>query len=245
MTVTIQCGSAARGPGRDRPIATIDPIDHDLPGDEAFLATRRGLCRVATVAAEAGARFQRDGTGVDPMAWMLAPRTMFGGEAPIDACLRRGPFLRGVLVHGLGLDLDMGAEEVDELLDGDASELAAASPSPPRRGGKGRSAIPTALPEPSQRLFTATVVSHDGFETVHAFHASLAIDDAEVAGRLFCRIGGAAAGAVIVEGFDASDPMVEALVAPAVAHTLALVAADPTSPLAAGLDLNIEQRFFG
>jgi hypothetical protein len=50
---------------------------------------------------------------------------------------------------------------------------------------------------------------------------------------------------VIVEGFDASDPMVEALVAPAVADTLLLVAQDPRSPLAAGLDLNVEQRFYG
>lgn len=245
MNATVQCGSAARSPVCDRPIAIIDPIDHDLPGDEAILATRRGMCRIATVAAEAGARFQREGTGIDPMAWMLAPRTMFGGEAPIDACLRRGPFLRGVLVHGLGLDLDMGAEEVDDLLDGDASVLAAAPPARPRRGGPGRAAIPTSLPAPPPRLFTATVVSRDGFETVHAFHASLAVDDAEVAGRLFCRMGGAAADAVIVEGFDASDPMVEALVAPAIAHTLALVADDPASPLAAGLDLNVEQRFLG
>ncbi|MDK2768291.1 MAG: hypothetical protein KYX69_11300 [Sphingomonas sp.] len=245
MTATIQFGSAARGPGRDRPIATIDPIDYDLPGDEAFLATRRGMCRVATVAAEAGARFQRDGTGVDPMAWMLAPRTMFGGEAPIDACRRRGPFLRGVLVHGLGLDLDMGAEEVDDLLEGDASTLAAAPPDRPHRSGGGRAVIPTSLPAPPPRLFTATVVSRDGFETLHAFHASLAVDDAEVADRLFCRMGDAAADAIIVEGFDASDPMVEALVAPAIANTLALVADDPVSPLAAGLDLNVEQRFLG
>lgn len=245
MNATVHCGSAARSPVCDRPIAIIDPIDHDLPGDEAFLATRRGMCRIATVAAEAGARFQREGTGVDPMAWMLAPRTMFGGEAPIEACLRRGPFLRGVLVHGLGLDLDMGAEEVDELLDGDASCIAAAPPRRRRRRGAGRAAIPTSLPAPPPRLFTATIVSRDGFETVHAFHASLAVDDAEIAGRLFCRMGGAAADAVIVEGFDASDPMVEALVAPAIAHTLALVADDPASPLAAGLDLNVEQRFLG
>jgi hypothetical protein len=237
MNATVHCAPVAGALVCDRPIAIIDPIDHDQPGDEAVHATRRAMCRIATVAAEAGARFQREGIGVDPMAWMLAPRAMFGGEAPIDACLRRGPFLRGVLVHGLGLDLDMGAEEVDELLDGDASTLAAAP--------TGRVSIPATLPAPAPRLFTATVVSRDGFETVHAFHASLATDDAEVAGRLFCRMGGAAAGAVIVEGFDPSDPMVEALVAPAVAHTLALVADDPASPLAAGLDLNVEQRFLG
>lgn len=243
MTATIHCGSAPRGLAFDHPIAVVDPLDYDMPQDETFVATRRALCRVATVAAEAGARFQRDGVGIDPMAWMLAPRRMFDGAAPIDACMERGPFLRGVLVHGLALDLDMGAEEVDELLDGDAADLDLDHAGHARRGA-GHADVPTD-PPPTQRLFTATVVSRDGYETVHAFHASLAADEAEIAGRLFCRMGSAAGGAVIVEGFDATDPMVEALVAPAIADTLTLVAGDPGSPLAAGLDLNIEQRFLG
>lgn len=220
-----------------------DPLDTDAATDLVLSVTRRGLARLATVAAEAGARFQREGAGVDPMAWMLAPRAMFHGEAPIDACLRRGPFLRGVLVHGLGLDPDMGVEEIDDLLDGDAEDL---DPTGADHGDGAAGTVSVKLsPVNGHRLFTATVVSCDGFETVHAFHASLAADGAEVAGRLFCRMGPASADAVIVEGFDASAPMVEALVAPAIAHTLALIAAEPDSPLAAGLDLNIEQRFLG
>lgn len=242
MNATVHPGSAEWSRSLRGSISTIDPLDHDLPGDEKLITTRRALCRVATVAAEAGARFQREGVGVDPMAWMLAPRSMFDGAAPIDACMLRGPFMRGVLVHGLALDLDMGAEEVDDLLDCDADE--------PVRQRTPRTGDIVSVPDndpgqTGQRLYTATIVSRDGFETVHAFHASLAVDEIEVAGRLFCRIGPASAGAVIAEGFDVSDPMVEALVAPAMADMLLQVAADPLSPLAAGLDLNVEQRFLG
>ncbi len=244
MNATIDFGPESRSHTFDCQIAVVDPLDHDMPEDDTFTATRRALCRVATVAAEAGARFQREGVGIDPMAWMLAPRRMFDGAAPIDACLARGPFLRGLLVHGLALDLDLTAEEVDDLLDGDADELDwEAAPIPCGRLASG--GIPAEPPPSNQRLFTATVVSRDPFETVHAFHASLAVDEAEIAGRLFCRMGAASADAVIVEGFDATGPMVEALVAPAIADMLMLVAADPMSPLAAGLDLNIEQRFYG
>ncbi|MGI4732232.1 MAG: hypothetical protein ACRYFW_10825 [Janthinobacterium lividum] len=84
---------------------------------------------------------------------------------------------------------------------------------------------------------------NDGFEILQAFHASLATEEAEIAGRLYMRMGAAMADAVIVDGFDPTAPLVAALVSPAICDTLALVAADPASPLAAGLDLNIEQRF--
>ena len=94
------------------------------------------------------------------------------------------------------------------------------------------------------RLFTATIVSNDGFETLQAFHASLAHDVEEVAGRLYMRIGPASVDAVIIPGFDPTAPLIEALVAPAMCDTLAQIAADPKSPLANGLDLNVEQRFY-
>lgn len=94
------------------------------------------------------------------------------------------------------------------------------------------------------RLLTATVVASDGFETVQAFHASLASDQAEIAGRLYRRMGATAADALIREGFDATDPLVEALVAPAIADALLQAATDPDCALASGLDLNVEQRFW-
>lgn len=93
------------------------------------------------------------------------------------------------------------------------------------------------------RLFTATLVARAGCDAVHAFHASLARDGSEVAHRLILRFGTLAHRALIVDGFDPTDPLVEALVAPAVADALIHIAEHPRSPLAAGLDLNVEQRF--
>lgn len=240
MNATVHLGSPDWSPDLASPIARLDPLAYDMPDDEPLVATRRALCRVATVAAEAGARFQREGVGIDPMAWMLAPRRLFRGAAPIEACLHREDFQRGVLLHGLSLDLDMDPDAIDELLDGDGDGQ-------DLNGDDG--VEPTAFRPASAsqdlRLFTATLAAFDGTVMVHAFHASLAADRREIALRLHSRIGAASACAVIVEGFDASDPMVEALVAPAVADTLLLVAQDPRSPLAAGLDLNVEQRFYG
>jgi hypothetical protein len=220
-----------------------DPMDDDAPTDAALTTTRRGLVRLALVAAETGARFQREGVAHDPMAWLLSPRALFDGATAIDACLGLDGCVRGVLIHGLSLGLDADPAVIDALAaDGDHN--------PPRRKAGRRSAkvLPFTRapgPGPELRLFTATVVAHGFGETVHAFHASLAVDEAEVAGRLYCRIGAASADARIVAGFDAGDPLVTALVAPAMCDTLELVAADPASPLAAGLDVNIEQRFLG
>lgn len=90
-----------------------------------------------------------------------------------------------------------------------------------------------AQPEVGPGLFTATVVARDGFETVQAFHASLATDEAEIVGRLYMLVGATSADAVIVEGFDPDVPLVTALVSPAICDTLTLVAAEPDSPLAA------------
>lgn len=220
------------------PVRYDDPLGHDAPGDAAVLTTRRGLVRLALVAAETGARFQREGVAHDPMSWLLAPRALFEGASAIDACLARQSCLRGILVHGLSLGLDADPDVVDELAADDDDEAAVDAE---RCGAQilpfGR------VTEPEPRLFTATVVSHDGFENVQAFHASLATEEAEVAGRLYCRMGAASADARIVAGFDPADPLVAALVSPAMCDTLALVAENPASPLAAGLDVNVEQRF--
>lgn len=242
MNAIVYCCPSTRNSGAIRPAFALDPLEHDDPADEVVVASRRALCRVATVAAEAGARFQREASAIDPMDWMLAPRRMFDGEAPLDACLRREPYLKGVLVHGLGLDLDMEGEEIDDLLDGVDMDFEATGGSvvrdvierPPGRTG---------VRDP--RLFSAAFAYRDGRHTVHAFHASLATDEGEIAERLFRRFGASCADATVVDGFDPREPIAEALVAPAVARTLALVAATPGSPLAAGLDVTVEQRLIG
>lgn len=93
-----------------------DPLDDDLANDDCVVLTRRRLVRLALVACETGARFQRDGVRHDPMAWMLAPRRLFGGRAAIDACLELDGCNRAIVLHGLALGLDADAEEIDDLL---------------------------------------------------------------------------------------------------------------------------------
>ena len=237
----------AAGPPGPR-VWAIDPLAEDGVDDDVVVTTRRGICRVALVAAETAGRFQRDELPYDPMSWMLAPRDLFRGVPALDACLDREACLRGILVHGLSLGLDVDEATLDTLLeddDGPDRDVAGRTEADfdDARGENDDDRSPSFSPVGRERLFTATVVSDDGIATLQAFHASVAREPEQIARRLFIRMGAASADAVIVEGFVASDPLVEALVSSAVADTLLLVAADPASPLASGLDLHVEQRF--
>lgn len=240
----------ATAPAMSGRIAVLDPLDDDLPTDDVVVTTRRGMIRVALVATEVAHRFQREGVVHDAMTWMLAPRRLFDGASAVDACVGRDACLRSVLLHGLSLGLDADAADIDALVadgdDGDGTVAAAprSTRSRPADGPRHDNVLPfRPTGETQPRLFTATVVHDDGFETVHAFHASFATDESEIAGRLYARMGAAAADAAIVTGFDHTSPIVEALVSQAICDTLMMIDAEPMSPLAAGLDLNIEQRF--
>jgi len=115
-----QCMAAEEGMGRP-PAGLLryeDPLDADRADDVAVLATRRSICRVALIASEAGARFQRESAACDPMAWMLAPRRLFGGGAAIEACLDLDHFSRALILHGLGIGMDAEPTDIDGLLDG-------------------------------------------------------------------------------------------------------------------------------
>lgn len=271
MNATVACVADAKA--MPLPVAYTsafpDPLDHDLPSDDVVVTTRRGIVRIALVATEVATRFQRESMSHDPMAWLLSPRALFGGAAAIDACTGRDACLRGTLLHGLSIGLDADPAAIDALVDGDdddgwhdndadasaddaygndGARQDARRPVANERRAPGGSRHDNVLPlrpkaDPAPRLFTATVVADDGFETVHAFHASFAMDEAEIAGRLYMRMGAAAADAAIVRGFDHTSPIVEALVSQAICDTLMMIDAAPMSPLAAGLDLNIEQRF--
>lgn len=227
----------------------VDPLDDDRADDAVVVTTRRAISRVALVAAEAAGRFQREGVPHDAMTWMLAPLALFSGSNALEACLQRDACLRGILIHGLSLGLDADPTTIDALTDDDdyddEGEVSAPSRTADASADRWRTnVLPFVNPVVGQlRLFTATIVADDGFETVQAFHASLAMDEAEIAGRLRCRFGAAAADARIRKGFDATDPLVAALVSDVMGDTLALIAAEPASPIAAGLDVNVEQRF--
>ncbi|HXG55593.1 MAG TPA: hypothetical protein VNJ03_09475 [Vicinamibacterales bacterium] len=94
-----------------------DPLDPDAIDDVAVTTTSRRLVRLAIAAADAGARFAREGLDEDPAAWMLTPRVLFDGLPPIDACQQRGHFTRSVVLHSLGLGLDADPRAIDALLD--------------------------------------------------------------------------------------------------------------------------------
>jgi hypothetical protein len=100
----------------------VDPLDFDSADDEVVVTTKRALIRLALVAADTASRFEREGIGHDPVAWMLAPRALFEGRAAVDACLAREECLRAVLLHGLSIGLDADPSELDALLDENADD---------------------------------------------------------------------------------------------------------------------------
>jgi hypothetical protein len=97
-------------------VVYVEPLDPDLPDDPAVRLTHRQLIRLVLIAAETGARFEREGIVVDPAAWLFAPRRLFEGRAAVDACATHGAFIRAMLLHGLGLGLDAAPEAMAALL---------------------------------------------------------------------------------------------------------------------------------
>lgn len=223
-----------------------DPLDEDRADDQFVPATRRGLVRLALIAAETGGRFQREGIGVDPMAWMLAPRRLFDGQAALEACLRRDACVRALLLHGLGMDLDAGPSELDALAADDDDDLddadgPAASCSAVESANDGGEGAPD---RGRTALYTSTAVAETSGGVVHVFDAFLADSMSEARSTLRLRHGAdLAAGADLLEGFCPHQPLAQALVSPALADMLLQVERDPSSPLARGLRVSIEQRF--
>lgn len=74
-------------------------------------------------------------------------------------------------------------------------------------------------------------------------HLSLTIPGMGLVERIIGRYGSCAADAEFAVGFDQTASWATAMISDAMADTLALAAADPGSPLAAGLDVVVEQRF--
>ncbi|WP_226698517.1 hypothetical protein [Qipengyuania flava] len=92
----------------------LDPLEED--GGGMITVQRVSLVRIACVAAEAGARMQREGLSDDPVSWMIAPLELFGGLAPIEACLERLPCSKAILLHGLGLALNANSASLEKLV---------------------------------------------------------------------------------------------------------------------------------
>lgn len=217
----------------------LDPLDHDEATDRPVITTRRGLTRLALVAAETGARFQREATPHDPMAWMLAPRRLFDGEPAVDACLERDHCLRAILLHGLALGLDASPRTIDALIaDGPGDD-----PDGPWPGSEGRGVSGGSLGGRRMRLYSAVIVVARGGELLNAFHASVAPSAAVVRERIRARLGSVAATqAVIRLGVDPDSPATIGMVPPAILATLMRGGRRGRWPMAAGIDVTVEER---
>ncbi|MCD2323057.1 hypothetical protein LQ953_03395 [Sphingomonas sp. IC-56] len=214
-----------------------DPLDPDLPQDATVVTTRRALCRVATVAAEAGARFQREASGVDPMGWMLSPRRMFDGSPAIEACLDREHFVRAIILHGLSLGLDAEPDVFGQLQGADGEDERA----PLSRPNRGRSRRCRSAPR--QTLYCATISYEGEGVLLQAFHASVARHPSEVVQRLRSRFGEDVVDLVEIRaGFHPAAPLAIALVPNGIANMLRRIEKDADSSDYSTFAVDIEQR---
>lgn len=242
-------GSTATG---TEPIALrwdCDPLDPDATADVLEPTSPRRLLRLAIAAADVGARFAREGLEHDPVAWMLTPRAVFEGLTPMDACQDLKHFKRSIAFHALSLGLDADPNAIDELLDDGEDEddncgadgidigevghdVATSSANGLKDGRLGRPLLLTAWLD----------VAREGGR-LFAFCALVTDRPGDLVERLIERYGRDAEYADFAVGFDHTQPLATAMISDAMADTLALAAADPESPLAAGLDVVVEQRF--
>lgn len=189
-----------------------DPLDEDTAADPTMVATRRGLTRLALIAAETGARFQREGEGHDPMAWMLAPRRLFAGSTAIESVLAREDFMRALLLHGLSLGLDAEPAQIDALLCDTPGDVGGGF----WEGGDGAGSEPVRNVSRRQRLYSAMIVIARGGELVHLFHASVAPTASVVRERIRARFGAAAAAQADIQlGVDLDCPATSEMLPPA------------------------------
>jgi len=216
------------------PQTDIDPLGADSIEDLPVVTSQRRLRRLAIVAAETGARFEREGIAHDPVAWLAAPRQLFHGGSAIDACQDREGFMRATLLHGLGLGLDADADEMDELLADDEA------------GETYDLALDVVDVETAPKLFTCFVDGPlgDGGRCVQAFCASVMNSGSEMRRRLAARFGGVLADAVVVhEGIDLNHPLADYLVPDGLLRVLAMAEREPAGEFGQGLDVVLEQRF--
>lgn len=239
-----------------------DPLDADRPDDVSVLATRRSLCRVALIASEAGARFQRESTACDPMAWMLAPRKLFGGVAALEACLDRDHFSRALILHGLGIGMDAEPGDIDKLLNsnddgfesgpangkskhaavpGGCRRLTRSGPAHKCRTMTDEKNVPAGVftTADRRRLYSATVVYQTAGIDLIAFHASFAYGFDEMFERLYDRFGGeVTAVAQVRVGFDAGHPLLPKMMV----EMLSDAESWPDDGRTIDLDVNFERR---
>ena len=103
-------------PAEPRFLFHTDPLDPDLADDPLIVLSHRQIGRLIFIAAETGARFERESIPYDPVAWLFSSRRLFDGLAAVDACRQVTGFTRAIILHGLSLGLDADPDHIDSLL---------------------------------------------------------------------------------------------------------------------------------
>jgi hypothetical protein len=222
----------------------LDPLAQDDPLDAVVVTTRRAIGRVAYVAAETAARFQREALPYDPMAWMSVPRAVFDGASALDACLNRDECLRGLLLHGMSLGLNIDRAAIDILMsdEDDFDEHEFRHLYAGRAGGEHRPRSRSTGSKSRLRLYTATIAETRDNVMVQAFHASIARNVDEVRARLAGRFGPDLADAADIRlGLHPSSPLVIALVPTSTAEVIVRMGRDCTSSAARTFAVDIQQ----
>jgi hypothetical protein len=222
----------------------VDPLNIDRECDPPVLTTERRLRRLTLVAADAGARFAREGISHDPMAWMLAPRMLFGGARPMDACQERKGFLQATLLHRLSLGLDAHPDLLELLLEDDGAEVGL---------GDGSSSVPVHAirssverPERPLTFFSCTLEGaheRDG-SRLQAYCGLFAESEKLARERLRIRWGvELAMGAVVTEGLDVEAPLAVTLLSQPVRRMLERTRDSGAGNADPAFEFVVEQRF--
>lgn len=198
--------------------------------------------RLLHVAVGAGARYIRERGPIEPLHWLLTPGKIFDGRCAYDVSRSTEGFRRAVVAQALSLDLNTAPAAV--------AGIPAAAFLNDLPGGQTSGDPPIFLirEEEGERgqpaLYTSTISSKVNGAHTHIFCAMIAQSPSAVRQRLRFRYGALLEDAAIVRlGFDWSEPMACSMVSDAMADLLIMAAQNPTSPIAAGLDFQIEQRF--
>ena len=225
-----------------QPFTPKAQLARELGKSRRTLSDQLADARLLSVAVETGARFVRERIKVDPLDWLFAKRELFGGRAAAESCREPEGFRRATVLHGLSLGLDAEPWVVRDIPAQEFLSNAACNhlfSSLPQQSD-GIEPWPSGPPA----LYTCSISAELRDEHVQVFCAMIARDPCEVRIRLRQRYGSALEDEAQVRlGFDWSEPLACAMVSDAMAHVLAVAAADPASSFARGLDFQVEQRF--
>jgi hypothetical protein len=221
-----------------------DLLGPDLEADAPVVTTRRGLCRIAFIAAEAAVRFQREAAEEDPIAWMLEPRRLFGGAAALDACLEPAAFGRAVLLHGLSIGMDASPGDVDCYRQGgDADESGQMPDDNANDGGRIECEVAPGAGGTGPRLFTALARVGDGLAWHVVLHASVCSSLEEFGLQARLALGEEVmTRASVSVGADALSLLASRAVPPSLLALLVDVEANPALPAWAGLNVTLGDR---